>query len=97
MRIAAIVQGRTLRLSRYMRRQVAVTIEDKTPPSRPIVFETPEPRTEQSTILEVQTNEFDLAMDRVVARRIDGGQVSRQSLIAALAKPIRREADHTSP
>ena len=55
----------------------------------------PEPRTKKSTILEVQTKEFDLAKDWVVARRI-GGQVSRQSLIAALAKSIRRETAHTS-
>lgn len=35
----------------------------------------------------MQTNEFDLSEFQVVARRIDGGQVSRQSLVAALAKP----------
>jgi len=87
LRIAVVAQGRTLKLSRFVQRQVTVTIEDKTPASRPNVFESAEPRTEQSTILEVQTNEFDLAQDRVVARRIDGSQVSRQSLIAALAKP----------
>ena len=87
LRIAVVAQGRTLKLSRYVQRQVTVTIEDETPASRPNVFESAEPRTEQSTILEVQTNEFDLAQDRVVARRIDGAKVSRQSLVAALAKP----------
>ena len=50
---------RTLQLSRYVRRQITVSTEDKTPPSRPIVFETPALGTGQTTILEVQTNEFD--------------------------------------
>lgn len=87
LRIAVVAQGRTLKLSRYVRRQVTVTVEDETPTPRPVVFETPEPRTEQSMILEVQTNEFDLSEFQVVARCIDGAKVSRQSLIAALAKP----------
>lgn len=87
LRIAVVVQGRTLKLSRYVQRQVTVTIEDKTPIYTPKGARAPEPRTEQSTILEVSTNDFDLAKDQVVARRVDGGQVSRRSLVAALARP----------
>lgn len=43
LRIAVVVQGRTLKLSRYVHRQVTVTIEDNTPTYTPKGARAPEP------------------------------------------------------